>query len=391
MKPKHVCLTVLIVALLAVVLPAQGQDVASDLMGRINALRVGLGLHPYQLNSALTAAAQNQATWMANTGQISHTQSDGSRPVDRAVAAGYGSTWVSENIYMGTNATAASAWEWWLNSPIHYQGITSDHNYDIGIASASGSSGTAFVLVFGNPGGAAPAARSNNAANSAGASGPPEQPPYVVGLDSHGNIMHEIQPDDTLGDIALIYGYTWDDLDEIRALNNLTEEQGRLLKIGEILLIPPHDGTYTPTPGDVLSPSGEVTAPPEETESVMDLGIIATPTPTPTVTPAGIETLAALPEWLQQTESAPIPTVSSYLVMTVTPTPTDSVPLVPTTPLLAVAAAGTPAVGLIEPASVRFVVVEKDDSPSPLLIAAVGLQVVLIGIAAFEFWRRNNR
>ena len=111
----------------------QAQDVVGDLLGRINQLRAEQGLSSYRLNNALNAAAQNQASWMASSGQVSHTQSDGSSVRDRARAAGYGSSWVSENIYMGTLATTDSAWQFWLNSPIHYRGLTSPNYQDIGI------------------------------------------------------------------------------------------------------------------------------------------------------------------------------------------------------------------------------------------------------------------
>jgi len=118
MKRLWICL-LFILALSSVV---GAQDAASDLLGRINGLRASLGLPAYTFNGTLAAAALNQAQYMANTGQISHTQSDGSTPSSRAAAAGYGGRWVSENIYAGSSARVADAWNFWLNSPIHYRG-----------------------------------------------------------------------------------------------------------------------------------------------------------------------------------------------------------------------------------------------------------------------------
>ncbi|HRF96537.1 MAG TPA: CAP domain-containing protein, partial [Aggregatilineales bacterium] len=254
--------------------PTQSQDMATYMLSLINGLRGGLGLHPYTLNASLTLAAQNQASWMAISEQISHTQPDGSTPRTRAQAAGYSSAWVSENIYMGTSATADIAFQWWINSPIHYRGLTNVNYTEIGIAMSEGPTGyKAYVLVFGNPDGTvrvAPPittsvtdpygyANANQQGNGTSGNGtvnsaPPENNAYVrraiiVGVDNTGNIMHEVQPGDTLGDIALIYGYTWDDLGRIRELNHMTESEGRGLDVGAILLIPPADGTYTPTPG----------------------------------------------------------------------------------------------------------------------------------------------
>jgi hypothetical protein len=225
----------------------QAQDAVSDLLGRINGLRASLGLPGYTLNGALSAAAANQAQWMATTGQISHTQADGSTPSSRAAAAGYGGSWVSENIYAGTNAGVGDAWVFWLNSPIHYRGMTNASYQEIGIASASSDWGRAYVLVFGRVGGTpiVPARPNSSGSGSSAASAPPS---FVVGLDNSGNIMHEVQPEQTIGDVLLTYGYTWEDLPEFLTLNHKTDADIRRLQIGEIVLVPPYGGTYTPTP-----------------------------------------------------------------------------------------------------------------------------------------------
>ena len=61
---------VMIICLLAgLLLPtlALAQGAAGDLLGRINSLRASLGLPAYSLNGQLSAAAQQQAQWMADT------------------------------------------------------------------------------------------------------------------------------------------------------------------------------------------------------------------------------------------------------------------------------------------------------------------------------------
>jgi hypothetical protein len=185
--------------LLALAGALKAQDAVGDLLGRINTLRASLGLPAYALNAALSAAAQSQAQWMIDTGEVSHTRPDGSSPRSRAAAAGYGSNWVSENIYMGGLASVDAAWNFWVNSPIHYAGLTNPNYADIGIGTAGGAGGHSFVLVFGNPGGLVP------------------RPPQIRGTtpgylpkrrllrrcDEHGNRVI-IQQDDTLGDIALL-------------------------------------------------------------------------------------------------------------------------------------------------------------------------------------------
>lgn len=248
------------------IIPVPAQDARSDLLSRINGLRRTLGLHAYVLNGSLNTAADNHARWMARTGQVSHTQEDGGGPRTRALNAGYGSNWVSENIYLG--GSAADAFGWWLNSPVHYAGMTSPHYYDIGIGSASGSRRTAYVLVYGNNGGRA-------SSNAAPAASPGGAPSFVLGLDEVGNIKHEVQPGDTIGDIAVIYGYGWAQVPTLQALNGMDESE-YLLEIGSVFLIPPGDGTFTPVP---LTPETM------ETAAAPEANPTETATPSPTLAP----------------------------------------------------------------------------------------------------------
>ena len=244
-------------ALLVGVFPAQAQE-SSDLLGRINALRAAHGLPALSLNGALGVAAQQQAQWIVDNGQISHTHPDGSGPRTRALNAGYPSTNVGENIYGGTNATAGDAWTFWLNSPIHFNTMISPYFNELGIGIARGSWGAAYVFVFGGAN-VEPVIRTSGGQGSSSAAAAPAGPPaYVGGVDEHGNIKHIVQPGDTLGDIALIYGYTWGDLPYMMQLNGL--ENVRDLEVGSIFLVPPKAGTYTPTPVIIRLTGGDRSA-----------------------------------------------------------------------------------------------------------------------------------
>lgn len=266
------------------IFPVQAQD-AADMIARVNELRASLGLAPYSWNAALTAAANNQASYLATSGIVSHTGADGSTPRDRARTAGYVSPWVSENIYVGGIAGISDAMNFWVNSPVHYASLTSPNYTDIGAALAVGST-RAFVLVFG-----APDTRFTNTSAGGGNSGSannanaaPARPSFVVGVDANGNIMHEIQPGDTLGDIALLYGYSWGDIPTLLALNGMSENDIRELPIGGIFLVPRWDGTYTPSPPPAdFTPSATYT--PEATSTPT-----ATPTAPPTFTPTSTNT-----------------------------------------------------------------------------------------------------
>lgn len=333
------------------VLPTSAQS--SELLSRINNLRSSVGLSGYKTNGALAAAAQNHATWMVNTGNVSHTQEDGSGPRSRASAAGYTSNFVSENIYMGADASIESAWNFWINSPIHYAGLTSPNYNNIGIGTASGTNGYAFVLVFGNSTGSLPriTSRGHSGSGNNSASAIIEPPSYVVGVDAIGNIMHEVQAGDTVGDIALIYGYRWDDIPYMLEINGMGEQDIPLLEIGSVFLVPPQDGTYTPT------------AEP------------ATATPSPTAT-ATIPPITATETALMAQMIAP----ATFVMPSNTPTPALRIRTAPT---------ATPS-PTATPVAQSPPTTSQDNSLRTILILAVILQLGIIGVASVEFWKRSR-
>ncbi len=319
---------------------ARAQDATSGLLSRINSLRRSVGLPAYSPHAALTAAASSHAAWMVATGSASHRQDNGSGPRERAQNVGYPSSWVGENIYMGGSPSADHAWSFWLNSPVHYAGLTSPYYHHIGIGAASDGRLYAFVLVFGNSRGRL----SSASADTPGHNAAPAPPSYVLGIDAVGNIMHQIQPGDTLGDIALIYGYVWEDIPYMLEINGMTSDDIPRLKIGDVFLVPPQAGTFTPTAAP--SPS-------------------ATPTPSPTAT--RLPPSPTSPP--RATLAPPSPTPTRRLAIRYIPTQT----LTPTPPPnTASADSRTHAIRPLQ----------------AILIAAAFLQVGIIGAAAFALIRR---
>lgn len=354
-----------------IVLVGQFSQVAAqdDLLGRINALRASLGLPGYTGNGSLSAAAQQQAQWMVdNDCAIAHTHPDGSNPRSRARSFGYTTDDVSENIYCGTMASADSAWTFWINSGIHYAGLVNTRYKEIGIGSATGATGTSFVLVFGNPGGPAFVPPVQAASSGGGGEAAPQGPPsYVVGLDEHGNIEHQIQEGDTLGQIALIYGYTWADIPGMLALNGMSEADYRDLDVGAIFLVPPHDGTYTPTPGDAPTSTPEAAT--------------ATPLPaSPTLAASPVENLSIVstvtPTQASIGISDTIPQVVVMLVATATAAPSDQ----PTEIAMLETPVTRTSAGVITPSG-----------SSPWLVIALVVQVGVLLLAGFEFIRRMRK
>ena len=111
----------------------------STLIGLINDLRTSLALPPYSSNSLLSNAARGHSQDMACNDYFSHTGLDGSSAASRVAAAGYSYSWVGENIYAGSGSygTPQMAYNYWYNSPAHYDNMTNVNYTEIGIGFVS--------------------------------------------------------------------------------------------------------------------------------------------------------------------------------------------------------------------------------------------------------------
>lgn len=394
MKRISVLLTFLVV-IFATFSESQAQG---DLLGRINGLRASLGLHPYSLNGALSAAAQSHAAWMATTKQISHNQPGGSTPTTRASAAGYPGSWVSENIYGGTGAGVDGAWAFWTTSPIHYRGLTNANYYDVGIGTASADGWNFFVLVFGNSTGSwGNVAVSGGGGNGGG--GVSAAPSFIVGWDNEGNIMHEIQEGQTLGDIALIYGYTWADIPSMLSLNEMTDADIRKLPVGGVFLVPPKSGTYTPT----APPEGWASPTPNSDEAIQTaialaimreteiaatqrVSVLLTPifSPTPSSTPTPDPFASPTPD--ANTAGGRVATSAAMPValMQVSPSPM----LTQTTNPSAIQVAALPTPALLQEVTAAA---GSGSNVNPLLVAVIVLQMGIIIVAGAAYFRGGRK
>lgn len=392
---KRSGLLVVCLVLWLFVSPMQAQDAVSDLLGRINNLRASLGLSPYSLNSALSAAALNQAQWMVATGEVSHNQYDGSRPVDRARANGYASSWVAENIYMGSIAGVGDAWNFWINSSIHYAGLTSANFQEIGIATASGEHGHSFVLVFGNPGGGGNnVSRSSNAGN--GANDAAAAPQYaILGYDAVGNIRYQLQEGETLGDVLLIFGYTWDDLPTLMSLNNFSEADIRSLDVGQEILVPSHEGTWTPSAPEMTA---EISA-----EAMSEVTEAATQNlvPSPTFDVRDLTPYVELTNTVNASGIIPTPSGSDSFILPSPTTPLEQIAppevfvLASPSPSPSTNALQVAMVATLAPSSTPLPedpVPPNADSGIPLwLIGAIVVQLGVLAYAGIELMRRMGK
>jgi uncharacterized protein YkwD len=128
-----------------------------DLIATVNQLRSTNGLGALTADGALMAAAQVQSDYQASIGSFTHTGEGGSAPRDRAVAAGYGGSGVTENIAGGMDLSPGGAIAIWSRDALHTNTMLGNYT-DIGAGVATSSGVVYYTLLVGSQGGAAASA-----------------------------------------------------------------------------------------------------------------------------------------------------------------------------------------------------------------------------------------
>ncbi len=218
------------------------QNPVNEILALVNNLRTTNGLPAFQYDSSLATAAQNHASWMAQTGTYSHYQTNGSSPQSRADAVGY-IGFVSENIVGGTNLTPREGLIWWQNSPVHNQTLLTSRYVHAGTGYALSADGQRmYVLVVGRP---SDQPTVNQTPDNSAA------PIYVEPIEiaaprEDGSIIHVVKTGQTAWALAARYDIP---LSELLYLNNLGNNP--TLSIGGEILIRLAEGQApppTPTP-----------------------------------------------------------------------------------------------------------------------------------------------
>jgi uncharacterized protein YkwD/LysM repeat protein len=230
-------------------------DPASEVVRLVNELRASRGLPPYQVDSALTIAAQAHTDWCASTGVSTHTGAGGTTPRERALAAGYGagaSAWVTENVAQGTlPVTPEFVVMMWQGDQVHLDSMISSRYEHIGVGYAEAGGYAFYTLMAGRVGDSPPAPAQPDVveeapiqAESGSASDGQAEPVFVRATPRpDGSIVHEVQEGQSLWLIAANYGV---DMADLLELNGLSEDA--FLHAGDLLLIKPGDvPTATPT------------------------------------------------------------------------------------------------------------------------------------------------
>ncbi len=220
---------------------AAQSDPAGQIITEVNALRASLGLPAYQVDPALTYAAQFHAEWMAAGHRWSHTGAGGSSPQDRAAAAGYRG-WVRENVASGTPSYEPSLVVYhWGQSPGHRPTMVSTDYVHIGVGyTRSDRDYDVYVLLAGYPSAGAPVLPAEGPV----ALGPiVAQPVQVSGPREDGSIVHVVQQWETAWDIAAAYGIA---VEALLALNGLPDDP--LIQPGDELIVQAAGADAVPPP-----------------------------------------------------------------------------------------------------------------------------------------------
>jgi uncharacterized protein YkwD len=256
---------------------AQAGDPYS-LIAAINSLRAANGLPELQSNGILMSVAQSHSDYQASIGQVTHTGAGGTRPKDRAAAAGYGggaTFFLSENIAGGTDLSVDGVVSMWLGDAPHTQTMLGANYQDIG-AGVSISNGFVYYTidvgyVAGSSSYTPPSAGTPIITTPGGATVIPVYMVQTATPNPDGSVVHVVRSGQTLIGIAIAYGVS---VAEIKSLNNLTSDA---IYVGDKLII--HEAN---TPG----PTSTTTATTTPTRA-------ATATRNPTRTPTPSITLLA--------------------------------------------------------------------------------------------------
>ncbi|MCD9877783.1 CAP domain-containing protein [Streptomyces guryensis] len=122
---------------------------AAQVVDLTNRERARAGLPPLATDPLLTTAAQAHSVDMVARAFYSHTSPEGSRPWDRAAAAGARQRSIGENIACGQRSPAEVV-DGWMNSPGHRANILKPDFTHIGIGFAGGGpAGMYWTQLFG--------------------------------------------------------------------------------------------------------------------------------------------------------------------------------------------------------------------------------------------------
>lgn len=261
---------------------------ASDLIAGVNAVRSSNGLSYLQENSILDTIAQQQAAYELSIGSQTDTGPGGSRPYQRALAAGYllggdlsNGGFIAELIYGGVGIGASAAVDWWDKDAYHHSMLVSSVFSDVGAGAATSGNTIYFVLVEASSTGGTPVVYTP-------ATQFYQQAPTATIVPNtpnpDGSIVHIVQAGETLGSLSMAYNIP---LADILTLNGLTIKStifvNEKIKIQAAFTATPTQATFTPT----IPPTSTAWPTSTPNPTATDLPPTATPSPGLPITAAG--------------------------------------------------------------------------------------------------------
>jgi len=227
---------------------------AYDLIAEVNTLRASNGLPAYNVDSILMQIAQAHSEYQASIGTTTHYGANGSRPFQRALAAGYPLAgdltrggFFAENITAGSNKTAAQVVLEWQADSTHLSTMLSSNLQDAGAGVAVSGGITYYTLDAGLSTNSIPnyTPPAGSATSIPGTIATLEivQPVITNTPIEDGSVIHVVQTGQALWSIALAYGTT---IDELKKLNQLASNE---IYVGQKLLIR-KDAPLTTTPDE---------------------------------------------------------------------------------------------------------------------------------------------
>ena len=258
---------------------------AYELIAKVNALRASYGLASYEIDPILMAVAEAQTAWRVSAGVTTHTGPDGSRPRERAIAAGYGggsTVFISENIADGLGLTPAEAVSWWTGDDPHLNTMIGPNYRHVGAGAGQSGDVWRYTLMAGYVAGGSYSAGSVPVATrvSSGSSG---IAPFILSTPNpDGSVVHVVEQGQTLWTIAARCDV---DLGLLAEWNGLPSNP--ILHVGDKILVRPADTpTASPAAVERFTPSPR---PPTRTPAAAKTAVIL-----PTLAPPPAASLSPL-------------------------------------------------------------------------------------------------
>lgn len=296
-RPFLIGLTFLVSLVMVRVIQAQG-DSATTVINTINSLRAQQGLAALQSHPSLMQIALQHSQYQASIGTWTHVSADGSRPIDRAYAAGFGdgaTIFISENVAYGLNMSIMETINGPWNDPDHHHTMYNPSAKYIGAGVAYSGDYVYYTVDTGYwVGDPAPTPEYPEISSTPSTSQEPTAVPVMVSTPmSDGTVKHIIAGGQSLWTIAAVYNIS---LEELRELNGL--EPDAIMNLGDEIIIQP---SYTPT----NTPIGEAspTLPPRYSHTPSPVGPRGTAIPFSPSTPSPTDKTASEPRFRTNTKN----------------------------------------------------------------------------------------